>query len=90
MKTQQIWMALSFAALLSTVTFADRVLDRDGAEKIEIRHSMLGYRDTLAFYLFAEQQAVLVLSIGNQDETSKREVPTSRYCGFVVPETPFS
>ena len=38
-------------------------------EKIEIRHSMLGYRSTLVFYTFAEQRAVLVLGIDNKDET---------------------
>ena len=30
---------------------------------------MLGFRDTLLFYTFADQRAILTLSIGNKDET---------------------
>jgi hypothetical protein len=46
-----------------------RILDGEKAEKIEIRHSMIGFRNTLLFYTFKDQQAVLVLSIGNKDDT---------------------
>ena len=38
-------------------------------EKTEIRNSMLGYRDTLIFYLFKKQRAILAMSINNKDET---------------------
>ncbi|MDG1873495.1 MAG: DUF1080 domain-containing protein [Mariniblastus sp.] len=38
-------------------------------DKIEIRQSMLGYRDTLLFYTLKKQRAILVVSIDNQDET---------------------
>lgn len=41
----------------------------DKPEKVEVRHSMLGYRSTLAFYTFAAQRAILVLTIDNKDET---------------------
>jgi hypothetical protein len=48
---------------------ADRILDGKKAQKLEIRHSMIGFRNTLLFYTFKDQQAVLTLSIGNTDET---------------------
>jgi hypothetical protein len=48
---------------------ADRVLDSAKAQKREVRHSMIGFRNTLLFYAFKDQQAVLTLSIGNKDET---------------------
>lgn len=48
---------------------AERPLDQAKAEKKEVRHSMIGPRDTLLFYTFAEQRAVLRLRIGNQDAT---------------------
>ena len=38
-------------------------------QKQEVRHSMLGYRSTLVFYTFTDQRAVLVLTIGNKDES---------------------
>lgn len=38
-------------------------------EKLEIRHSQLGYRSTLAFYSFADARAILVLRVGNGDES---------------------
>jgi len=47
----------------------DRILDRKKAQKLEIRHSMIGFRNTLLFYTFKDQQAILTLSIGNTDET---------------------
>jgi len=48
---------------------AGRVLDAKKALKREIRHSMMGFRNTLIFYTFKDSQAVLTLSIGNADET---------------------
>lgn len=48
---------------------ADRILDRKKAQRREVRHSMIGFRNTLLFYTFKDQQAVLTLSIGNTDET---------------------
>lgn len=37
--------------------------------KLEVRHSMMGYRDTLLFYTFKEEKAVLKLQVGNKDKT---------------------
>jgi len=48
---------------------ADRILDGKKAHKQEVRHSMIGFRNTLLFYTFKDQQAILTLSIGNTDET---------------------
>lgn len=38
-------------------------------EKLEVRESQIGYRDTLLFYTFADQNAVLKLQIGNKDKS---------------------
>ncbi|MCH7227418.1 hypothetical protein [Haloferula sp. A504] len=46
---------------------AERSLNQAKAEKKEVRYSMMGPRDTLLFYTFAEQGAVLRLRIANQD-----------------------
>ena len=59
---------LAFAATPLTL-HADRSLDGEKAEKLEIRHSQIGFRNTLLFYTFKDQQAILVLSIDNGDET---------------------
>ena len=48
---------------------ADRILDGKKAQKLEVRHSMIGLRNTLLFYTFKDQQAILTLSIGNTDVT---------------------
>lgn len=61
-------VVLAFA-IISTPLYADRTLDQKKAEKLEVRHSMLGFRNTLVFYAFKDQQAILVLSIDNKDET---------------------
>jgi hypothetical protein len=67
--TLKLLIAVVLFAALSTPGFADRMLDREAAEKLEIRHSMLGFRDTLLFYVFEDAQAILVLSISNKDES---------------------
>jgi hypothetical protein len=36
--------------------------------KIQVTQSMIGYRDTLLFYTFAAEKAVLVVNIGNKSE----------------------
>ena len=38
-------------------------------QKLEVRQSQIGYRDTLLFYTFNEQKTVLKLQIGNRDKT---------------------
>ncbi len=52
-----------------SVAAAVRVIDVDPAEKLEVRHSMIGFRNTLLFYTDNDQQAVLTLLIDNADET---------------------
>lgn len=47
---------------------AGRHLVRKDAEKQEIRNSMIGFRDTLIFYTFNKQKAVLRLKIDNRQE----------------------
>jgi hypothetical protein len=37
--------------------------------KLEVRQSQIGFRSTLLFYTFNEQQTVFKLRIGNQDKT---------------------
>ena len=45
-----------------------RVLEvKKNTEKQEVRSSQIGYRDTLVFYTFTDQQAVLQLQIDNKD-----------------------
>ena len=45
------------------------VLDVSAAnvKKKEVRHSMIGFRDTLIFYTFVDKKAVLRLNIANKD-----------------------
>ena len=57
-------LALLFAGHLLA---AERPLVRKEAERQEVRHSMIGPRDTLLFYSFPAQQAVLMLHVGNAD-----------------------
>jgi len=47
----------------------ERVLVIKEAEKKQVRHSMIGMRDTLLFYTFVAQKAVLVLRIDNANTT---------------------
>ena len=68
MTTLKPTIILLALAIISAPLYADRNLDGKKAEKLEVRHSMIGFRNTLLFYTFKDQQAVLVLSIGNQDE----------------------
>lgn len=46
-----------------------RELDAKEAVKKEVRYSMIGPRNTLIFYTFNDQQAILQLAIGNEDES---------------------
>ena len=60
--------AILFASLIPTVGRAEeKVLDLKTAEKLEVRHSMIGARNTLVFYTFKDQQAVLRVTIDNKD-----------------------
>jgi len=58
--------AMKSAALLPLAAAEpERQLAFKEAKKQQVRHSILGPRDTLLFYTFAEKSAVLVLRIGN-------------------------
>jgi hypothetical protein len=65
--------AVLFTAFIGLNAFADepaaaeRELAAKGAKKEQVRHSMMGIRDTLVFYTFAGQQAVLLLRIDNSN-----------------------
>lgn len=69
MTTSKSFIVVLALAIFSTPLYAERMLDRAVAKKLEICHSMIGFRDTLIFYSFKEQRAILVLSISNKDET---------------------
>lgn len=61
-------LSLSLLALaFSPVHAAERLLDLTKAKKKEVHHSMMGFRNTLIFYTFAEQQAVVTVQIDNKD-----------------------
>jgi hypothetical protein len=71
MKTPKSLIVALLLTIISTPLYAgaERVLDQKKAEKLEVRHSMIGFRNTLLFYTFKDQQSILVLSIDNKDET---------------------
>ena len=60
---------LSLLALSGDADADERPLEKKNAERLEVRHSMVGPRDTLLFYTFADRHAVLRLEIGNADDT---------------------
>lgn len=61
---------LLLAALLAMPVHAEppspgRKLAKDGSTRLQVCHSMIGFRDTLVFHVFKNQQAVLQIRIGN-------------------------
>lgn len=58
-------LPLLAALLCGSLTAAEPELAFKDAKKEQVRHSMIGLRDTLLFYTFAEKAAVLVLRIDN-------------------------
>lgn len=64
MKT--LLLAIPLLATFLTAAEPERELAFKDAEKKQVRHSMVGQRDTLLFYTFPAQSAVLVLNIGNK------------------------
>jgi hypothetical protein len=62
---------------------AERDLAIKGAKKEQVRHSMMGIRDTLVFYIFGAQKAVLVIRIDNSDAA----LPVSGTVYLFDPET---
>jgi hypothetical protein len=81
--------AALFSALISLNAVADepaaaeRELALKGAKKEQVRHSMMGIRDTLVFYTFGAQKAVLVMRIDNSDAA----LPVSGTVYLFDPET---
>ncbi|MGB2453967.1 MAG: hypothetical protein ACPIG7_05195, partial [Akkermansiaceae bacterium] len=60
---------LLILALSGPLSAKERQLEADTTKELQIRHSMLGFRDTLLFYTFPDQQAVLRLHISSKDKT---------------------
>jgi hypothetical protein len=58
---------LFLSLLAGPVSAKERQLEANTTKKVQVRHSMLGLRDTLLFYTFSGQQAVLRLHISNKD-----------------------
>ncbi|MDG1151213.1 MAG: hypothetical protein P8Q54_09910 [Akkermansiaceae bacterium] len=61
--------ALSILFLTGSISGKEKQLEADTTKELQIRHSMLGFRDTLLFYTFPDQQAVLRLHISSKDKT---------------------
>jgi hypothetical protein len=59
-------LPLLAALLCGSLSAAEPELAFKDAKKELVRHSMIGMRDTLIFYTFAEKAAVLVLRIDNK------------------------
>ncbi|QTN31948.1 hypothetical protein HZ994_06265 [Akkermansiaceae bacterium] len=62
--------SILLSSLLCTACLsAETILDAggDGATKTEVSDSMIGFRDTLRFYEFAQQHAILLVRIDNRD-----------------------
>jgi hypothetical protein len=63
-------LVFCFAGLACAEGAAKKSLEvKTTTARLEVRHSQIGYRSTLLFYTFAEQQTVLRLQFGNQDKT---------------------
>ena len=60
---------LFISVLTGSISGKEKQLEADTTKELQIRHSMLGFRDTLLFYTFPNQQAVLRLHISNKDKT---------------------
>ncbi|MBT8045092.1 MAG: hypothetical protein KJO79_09090 [Verrucomicrobiae bacterium] len=69
MKTPKQLLVLLVFVILATPLYAERNLDVKNADLKDVRHSMLGFRNTLMFYIFKDQKAVLTLTVDNKDET---------------------
>lgn len=72
------------AFLCGSLHAAEPELVFKDAKKEQVRHSMLGIRDTLLFYTFAEKCAVLVLRIDNKSAP----LPVAATVHLFAPSTP--
>lgn len=62
-------LLFTLTLLFCAGAFAERILEKDSAKRTEVRYSMIGPRNTLLFYTYANQQAVLRILIDNKDES---------------------
>lgn len=60
-------LLLAIPLLATFLSAAEPELVFKDAKKQQVRHSMIGQRDTLLFYTFPKQAAVLVLNIANSN-----------------------
>jgi hypothetical protein len=65
----RIASTLSILFLTGSISGKEKQLEADTTKELQIRHSMLGFRDTLLFYTFPDQQAVLRIDISSKDIT---------------------
>jgi len=65
----RIASTLSILFLTGSISGKEKQLEADTTKELQIRHSMLGFRDTLLFYTFPDQQAVLRIDISSKDKT---------------------
>lgn len=70
-KLRNLVSALAVTLCISSPLQAEVALDASAKDlpKTEVTHSMIGVRDTLRFYIFEEEKAVLVVRIDNKDTT---------------------
>jgi hypothetical protein len=72
MKSKILSCIASSSLLLGTASLqaAETTLNAkaEGVKKEQVLDSMMGYRDTLLFYTFAAEKAVLVVNIGNKSD----------------------
>ncbi len=66
---RSLMTALMAVVVCSSTLLADVALDAGAKDlkKIEVTSSMIGFRDTLRFYVFEEAKAVLRVQIDNKD-----------------------
>ena len=69
MNKRSYLLSLLVFAVTALPVFAERKLDPSKADKKEVKHSMLGFRNTLILYIFRNQQAVMTVTIDNKTRT---------------------
>lgn len=84
MNAMNLRIPLLAALLCGSLTAAEPELAFKDAKKEQVRHSMIGMRDTILFYTFAEKSAVLVLRIDNRIAP----LPVSATVHLFAPGTP--
>lgn len=76
-------LLLAIPLLATFLSAAEPELVFKDAKREQVRHSMIGQRDTLLFYTFPGKAAVLVLNISNKDTT----LPISGTVHLFAPST---